>query len=425
MSIGHKVKRFWNSKNGNVALSFGITLPVAVGLIGGGLDYVEASKNQSKLQSIADSAAIAGAREVSLANTNNGQIAEVARISAINTSKLSGNKLGVGDLKVTVSDDRSSVRVSLSVDSKSSFSSLFSTGIQKINVVATANIIGSGNICVMSLNMSNWGGVFLSEGAQLKGKDCGVFTRSKRKASLVVRAKAKLEAGFVCSSGGVRKPVSATIYPSAIVDCPSPPNPLADRPKPTVGACDYTNLALRGFTGVLSPGVYCGGLIIQRHSAPRFEPGVYIIKDGPLIVSKSSALHAEGVGFFLTGKNASFRFYKRSIISIKAPKTGLLAGILIYQDPDIPLVEDEAYEPTRNIIRSGSADVLEGTIYLPRGRLYISGEGTVAENSAYTAIIVDKLNLSKGPTLVLNSDYKSTEVPVPEGIAGGKVVLAN
>jgi len=425
MSIRYKFKQFLKAKGGNVALAFGISLPVVVGLIGGGLDYVEASKNQSKLQSIVDSAAIAGAREVSLANTNNGQIAEVARISAISISKLSGNKLGVGDLTVKVSDDRSSVQVAISVDSKASFSSLFSNGLKKINVVATANIIGSGNICVMSLNTSARGGVILAKGARLKGKDCGVFTKSVHRGSLIVRADAKLKAGFICSSGGVRKRVNATIYPAAIVDCPSPPNPLAQRPKPVVGACDYNNLVLKGFRGILSPGVYCGGLKLQKRSAPKFEPGIYIMKDGPLTVGKSSELVAEGVGFFLTGKDASFKFFKRSIIRLKAPLTGLLAGVLIFQDPDIPQVDDENYVPTRNIIRSGSADILEGTIYLPRGRLFVSGVGTVAEKSAYTAIIVDKLKLTKGPTLVLNSDYKSTDVPVPEGIAGGKVVLAN
>ena len=182
---------------------------------------------------------------------------------------------------------------------------------------------------------------------------------------------------------------------------------------------------MKGFTGILSPGVYCGGLKLQRRSAPQFEPGIYIMKDGPLTVGKSSTLRANGVGFYLTGTNASFKFFKRSIINLKAPKTGLLAGVLVFQDPEIPLVADEEYEPTKNVIRSGSADVLEGTIYLPRGRLIIAGEGTIAEDSAYTAIIVDKLRLAKGPTLVLNSDYKSTDVPVPEGIAGGKVVLAN
>ena len=48
----------------------------------------------------------------------------------------------------------------------------------------------------------------------------------------------------------------------------------------------------------------------------------------------------------------------------------------------------------------------------------------VAENSAYTAIIVHKLELNEGPELVMNSDYGATDVPVPAGIiASAQVVL--
>ncbi len=419
------LRRLLKAQRGNVAMAFSLTLPVVVGLMGSGFDYVEASKNKSKLQAIVDSAAIAGAREVSLANTNNGQIAEVARISAVSTSKLSGNKLGLGALKVTVSKDRSAIEVSISVDAKARFSGALFNSVKKINVVATANIIGSGNICIMSLNPSKWGGLVLSKNSRLQGKDCGVFTSSVHRGSLIVRDFGQMTAGFICSSGGVKKRTGAQITPTAITDCPVPSNPLANRPKPNVGACDHTNLVLRGFTGVLSPGVYCGGLKIQGRSAPRFEPGIYIMKDGPLIVRKSSKLIADGVGFYLTGTNASFKFFKKSIVRLRAPTEGLLAGVLIFQDPDIPMVGVDDYEPTRNVIRSSSADVLEGTIYLPRGRLLVDGEGTIAQNSAYTAIIVDRMRLNEGPTLVLNSDYKSTAVPVPEGIAGGQVVLAN
>jgi hypothetical protein len=48
----------------------------------------------------------------------------------------------------------------------------------------------------------------------------------------------------------------------------------------------------------------------------------------------------------------------------------------------------------------------------------------VASDSAYTAIVSYRLELTQGPTLVLNSDYGATGVPVPDGIrATGQVVL--
>ncbi len=41
-----------------------------------------------------------------------------------------------------------------------------------------------------------------------------------------------------------------------------------------------------------------------------------------------------------------------------------------------------------------------------------------AANSAYTAIVARTLEVEDGPTVVLNTDYDLTNVPVPEGIRG-------
>ena len=68
------------------------------------------------------------------------------------------------------------------------------------------------------------------------------------------------------------------------------------------------------------------------------------------------------------------------------------------------------------VITSNGARKLIGTIYLPNGNLIINANSKVADESAYTAIVVRRLQLSKGPNLVLNTDYDRTLVPVPEGV---------
>ncbi len=49
----------------------------------------------------------------------------------------------------------------------------------------------------------------------------------------------------------------------------------------------------------------------------------------------------------------------------------------------------------------------------------------VADQSAYTAIVARQLSLDLNPTLVLNSDYNATDIPVPTGLSGigGRIVL--
>ena len=53
----------------------------------------------------------------------------------------------------------------------------------------------------------------------------------------------------------------------------------------------------------------------------------------------------------------------------------------------------------------------------------IAAQAPVADSSAYTAIVVGRMWLRKGPTLVLNSDYAATDVPVPAGLGGTKTSL--
>ena len=74
-------------------------------------------------------------------------------------------------------------------------------------------------------------------------------------------------------------------------------------------------------------------------------------------------------------------------------------------------------------IGSNNARNLLGTIYLPQGTLLIDATAPVADQSAYTAIIANSLQLQKGPQLVLRSDYDKTNVPVPDGLINGRVFL--
>lgn len=67
--------------------------------------------------------------------------------------------------------------------------------------------------------------------------------------------------------------------------------------------------------------------------------------------------------------------------------------------------------------------MLEGTLYLPRGHLYIDADQPIADQSAYTAIIAGQLSLYAGPHVVLNTNYDETDVPVPAGIAPDRSIV--
>jgi hypothetical protein len=67
-------------------------------------------------------------------------------------------------------------------------------------------------------------------------------------------------------------------------------------------------------------------------------------------------------------------------------------------------------------VSARNATNLTGTIYMPNANFIVNPTATVGENSAYTAIVAKRLIVENGPTLVLNTNYEDTPVPVPDGI---------
>ena len=111
-----------------------------------------------------------------------------------------------------------------------------------------------------------------------------------------------------------------------------------------------------------------------------------------------------------------FHFHPDTSIDLTAPLGGEMAGLLF--------MEDRGMTGLRiHLINSNDARQLIGTIYLPSSVLQVDANSPVADQSAYTAIVAMRLWLREGPTLVLNSDYSATDVPVPAAISGGRVVL--
>jgi hypothetical protein len=164
-------------------------------------------------------------------------------------------------------------------------------------------------------------------------------------------------------------------------------------------------------------------------------PGIYVIKDGPLIVQNNASMRGIDVGFFLKGPGSKLTFARDSTINLSAPRTGIMAGLLIYDDPSGVAAPDNTAPPapggnsaTRvHKITSDNARTLIGTIYMPQGRLVIDARRPIADRSAYTVIVVKQIDLHNGPNLVLNADYNATDVPVPEGVGpyGSKVTLTD
>jgi Flp pilus assembly protein TadG len=399
-----KLHCYAGDARGSVAIMAGLFVPALLAIAGLAIDYTNLTYQRQNLQTIADGAALAGAAELRLGNANSTTILQVAQ----NYVKSSGGGLPI-IFSGTVSSDKTTVQVSLRETVQTLFMQNVNANLVNLNVSATAKVVGGAPVCVVGLDASALFTVGLKKQAHLFAPNCAVYSNSKDPSGLYALNNAVLTAAFICSGGGISGAGSGSFTPTPQTDCPTLPDPLINRPAPPAGSCTYTNYVVSGGTPTLFPGTYCGGLTINNSANVILSSGVYVMQNGPFYVTGGASVQGTNVGFFLTGKGAVLDFDSASTISLTAPITGTMAGLLFFEDRASPQAQ------THKIL-SNNARMLLGTIYLPQGILYIGANSPVADQSAYTIVVVRQFYLTAGPTMVLNTNYSATTIPVPNGL---------
>ena len=469
------MKNWIKDIRGNVAVTAAVILPLLLAFAGGGIDFYRWGNEQSQLQELADSLALRGAREFLLANSTPAQVETVVKSTLVNGV---AESFGFSsDLKIEVVANLQDLSVSVRL-AKTANKALILTKFEPyksgLDLTSTAVARGGQEVCVIALEDRGAGAIAGYVGAELNAGGCSIISNSTSPDGIVMSGQSMLSASTICSAGGVFGGNRA-FTPSPILDCPVYEDPLRERQQPAVGTCDEVDLvvgtqskdtalaAWRESVGeaqetrangsgngskpqnknsttdantdtsttnndtsmqrtqyTLDPGVYCGGIVVASDADLRLNPGIYIMKDGPLYVDRGAHLTGENVSFYFEGDTSTFFFQEDSKISLTATKDGLLAGILFFEDRNAPLNR-------QHVILSNDARLLLGTIYLSRGIFFVETFLPIADQSAYTVIVANKVYLDGMPTLVLNSDYSSTDIPVPDGVGpvGGTVALRN
>jgi Flp pilus assembly protein TadG len=422
---------FLRAEAASTLTTFALMMPVLAGAVGISIDYGRAALLKTRMQAVADSAALMSARQLQLAQSTSD------KVTAYANSYVASQLQGV-TTAVEVDPKAYTVRVRLTSDVTRMFDVLsFQGGNMPVGASATAKLSSGLPLCLIGLDEKAPDTIALEKDALLTAPGCLVYSNSKSPQGISSKNNAVLRAGYICSAGGKVASANSNFTPQPMTDCPVMPDPLATRQVPSDGPCKYLAKIILGGSETLQPGVYCGGLIITLGADVKMAPGVYVIKDGPFLVGGNSTLTGENVGIYLKGLASNLKFDAQTTISLTAPKNGPMTGLLIYDDPTgatalLNTLVSGKYtkllsSPREHLILSDNARMLLGTIYMPKGRLIIDATQPVADKSAYTVLVVQQLDLYSGPNLVLNSDYGASEIPVPPGVGiyGAKASITN
>lgn len=413
------LEAFGRERSGGLVVTFALVLPTLLLGIGAAIDYGMLYAKKTDLQAAADASALTAASELQLANRDKKDLEAVAKSTAMaNLAGMVGNL----DISVLVSDDPRGVTVELTQTPGLYFMDQF-TGNRdsSVKASATARVAGELPICMLVLDRSRKGALVLRNAARITGNKCIIYSNSRSSAGIMTKSNTLLQSEINCSAGGFDGDASS-FKPPPLTDCPEVPDPLALRQPPNVGPCIHDDLKLGDGTHTLSPGTYCRGLELEHTANVTLRPGIYVIKDGKLKVKDHARLQGEGVGFYLTGHDARLEFAPNTTVSLSAPNTGPMAGLIFFEDRN----NDKGNE---HLIKSNNARSFVGTLYFPQGELKVDASKPVFDQSAYTVIIARYMDMYSGPNLLLNSDYGGSDIPLPEELSGvssvgDKVVLA-
>jgi len=359
------------------------------------------------MQNTADAVSLAVAKELHLYQNRPDELKAVGvdRINALIASNRYADRARLVD--IVVDQVAGTVEVKLALVGES-FLPVSVWNENPITVSSTALAFGSARLCVLGLNPTSSDTLIADNSASLTAATCAVQSNSTDPNGVVIKNGSSLTAAHICTGGGSEASSGGSIEPDPENDCLLLEDPLSSRQPPTIGACDYIDLVIDSGTQTISPGVYCGGLTIQGSADVLAASGTYVFTGGKLIVKNEASLTGDYVSFYFADDAALLEFIDAAKIRLTAPKDGQMAGMLI--------MESASVQPGRSFtIKSPHADVLLGTIYLPKGILKIESSGSVAEESAFTVIVADRIDVTSAD-LIVNSDYGSTDVPVPNGL---------
>jgi len=160
----------------------------------------------------------------------------------------------------------------------------------------------------------------------------------------------------------------------------------------TLGAGIYGNVLING-TGTLTfgPGQYSS---ITGNGTPNeiFNPGTYVITSGGLTLNGANGMSGSGVTFYLGPNAGGLTVNGSDSTSLSAPTTGTFSGILFFQNPN---------DTNAATFNGSNGTVWNGAIYLPTAQVTMNGGNS--SSAQYTILVA--YNLVLNGTDTFNDNY--------------------
>ena len=414
--VQEAMQRLLRETRGSIALNFALAVPAVAMLSVGAIDLLAVMSAKTRLQDIADAAALAAAPTLGLAADEAVARGRAEAFVVAQLSQWAGAPTVEAEYEVIEQDDQRAIQVRLEGHRISFFANMLPPGGWRFEALATAVSVGKTPLCVLGTGMT---GLMIDVlgSSRIMAPDCGVHSN----AEIIVQGKAQIEGrkiqSVLSATGGGMTPTPGQ-GAAAIVD------PFVSMTFPSLDAgCKTGNGQSKPITyedngtHYLDPGFHCQPIIIKNHTTVVLRPGDHFFRKNVLLLWHGRLQGEDVFLFFDHGSDPLFGgmyfggMYPR--VNLIGRKSGPYAG----------MVMATVAGKSPNIILPGSnVEQLLGVVYVRNGFLQVTGNGVAAEDSAWTVIVAKQI-LSNGTARIrINADYDGSDVPVPNGVgpnAGG------
>jgi len=389
-----RFRSFKRSERGAIGITMAVAAPVVIGIAGLAVDYNIWKKEQTALNRVTESAAMAAA------------FARAEGASDLEPYAMAdAQKNGFDSSRETldVSFEQNVISVNIKRQSDRFLSSIITREDVLLNALAEVELLNQqqevttttqttgGYACITALDNDpdRKRGIYMHNTASIDATDCGVHSNSEdvspnrwtEQGSVYLR-NASIVADHVRGVGEVVvNDWNGNSTTSVTPESGAAPfvDPFANLSAPTQGSCDNNGRTVNYVPSVaeLQPGTYCGDIIIQNGGKAKFAPGVYHLVNGDLLVRGGASIYdSEGVSFYFGGNNpGKWIIDNGTDVKFSAPSTGDTAGMLFWQSDQASC--HNGYNG-QNKFAGGAEFNFDGVIYAPNC-------GLVIDNNAHLA----------------------------------------
>jgi hypothetical protein len=417
-----------------------------VGAAGLATDTIQWTLWKRQLQRAADSAAIAGVYTRQAANgATSGVSAAVSHDLTIDNHVWMALKTGFP--QVTFPADSgvktNQVQVTLAIQQRLPFSSMFMAAPPTIRAVSTAATVPAGGFpCFDATDTSAVIGLNFSGNASIESPDCDGFSNANSANTSVAKGSSDISLRTIGGVGGIQQ--SNNFHVSAYRPYSPPiPDPFASvTPDPSAMKCDVGVTTTKGKNTTTTYGAYAlsdsdngnvGNLKTSDGSTANCFSSISVASNRTLVLPDNQTYYVNGgdldiqgslscnsCTIVLTNKSATspignIKVNASAAINMTAPNTGTYKGIAIYQDRRATDCNN------CNKINGNSGSIVQGALYFPSRELEYNGTGTTS--AICTMFVAKRLNFS-GNSATSNK-FRGMDDPVcaAYGLGGGQRIL--